>query len=82
MSAPTPRRRTPGLGDRWMAGERLPGVTYAQHDRVVLTVGPQAGTRGTVLLLLAVAPEPAYLVTLDGGAGEVRVRQDALRPTA
>ena len=74
--------RTPGLGDRWLAGERLSGVAFAVHDRVTVLDGAHAGTPGAVLLLLAVAPEPAYLVALDGGAGDVRVRQSALRPAA
>jgi hypothetical protein len=71
--------RTPGLGDRWLAGERLEGVAFGVHDRVTVTEGVRAGSAGGILLLLAVAPEPVYLVALDAGAGDVRVRQSALR---
>lgn len=67
----------PGLGDRWMSGERLDGVAFALHDRVRVTAGTHAGRTGVVALLLVAAPEPAYLVTLDDG-GDTRVRQSAL----
>ena len=69
----------PGLGERWLRGERLPGVAFAQHDAVTIAGGSRDGEEGRVLLLLAVAPQALYLVALDGG-GELKVRQDALRP--
>ena len=68
-----------GLGDRWLRGERLPGVTFALHDRVAIVGGSRDGQVGTVALLLAVVPHPLYLVTLDGGAGELKVRQSSLQ---
>ena len=71
-----------GLGDRWLAGEPVPGVTFAHHDRVSIAAGRHAGERGLVQLLLAVSPEPVYLVDVGGGAHGVRVRQSALRPLA
>ena len=74
-----PARRAPGLGDRWIAGEALPGIEFAQHARVVLREGPRSGATGTVLLLIAVTPEPRYAVRLDGaGAPVVKVAQAAL----
>ncbi len=72
--------RTPGLGDRWMAGEAIPGVIYAQHDPVQVAEGPHAGRAGRVLLLAAPPPAAAYLVALDGAGAPVRVAQAALRP--
>jgi hypothetical protein len=76
--------RAPGLGDRWMAGETLPGIDFAQHARVVVRAGTHAGTMGTVLLLVAVTPEPRYAVRLDDVAGApiVRLAQDALTPAS
>ena len=72
--------RAPGIGDRWMSGERLPGVDFGLHDAVQVTEGTHAGRTGRVLLLAAPPPAPAYLVAVDG-AGEVPVRlaQTALR---
>jgi hypothetical protein len=73
---------TPGLGDRWLRGARIDGVDFAQHDRVTIAGGSRDGQTGAILLLLAVAPEPLYLVTLDAGAGDLRIRQSALRPAS
>jgi hypothetical protein len=67
-----------GLGDRWLAGEEVPGVRFAHHDAVEIATGPHAGARGTIALLIGLSPEPSYLVTL-GAPGEVRVRQSLLR---
>ena len=76
MPTPAP---TPGLGDRWLRGESLPGVAFAQHERVTIAGGSRDGQTGAVLLLLAVAPEPLYLVALDQAGGDLKVRQSALR---
>ena len=70
--------RQPGIGDRWMAGERLPGIDFAHHDAVAVTAGPHAGRHGTIALLVGVRPEPSYLVVTAGG--DVRVRQSELEP--
>ena len=74
--------RTPGLGDRWMAGERIPGVAFAHHDGVVVTAGPHAGRAGRVLLLAAPPPAAAYLVAVDGAGAPVRLAQTALEPSS
>lgn len=71
-----------GVGDRWMAGERISGVTFAQHDSVQITDGPHVGRAGRVLLLAAPPPAAAYLVALDGIDAPVRVAQAALRPAS
>lgn len=70
---------TQGIGDRWLRGERIPGVAFALHQRVVVAGGSRDGQHGTVALLLAVAPHPLYLVALDGDAGDLKVRQPSLR---
>lgn len=77
----TPYGRAPGLGDRWMAGEAIAGVDFAQHDQVRVTAGAHANRTGRILLLAAAPPAVAYLVALDGEAGTapVRVPQPALR---
>ena len=69
-----------GLGDRWLAGEKIPGVTFALHDAVEVTEGERAGARGVIVLLMMVRPVPRYLVRLADGA-DVRVLQTALRRT-
>lgn len=67
-----------GLGDRWLAGESIPGVDFALHDAVELVGGPLDGERGSISLLMGLAPEPSYLVSVSGGR-DVRLRQSGLR---
>lgn len=67
-----------GLGDRWLAGERIEGIRFAHHDRVTVVGGAHDGDVGTVSLLLGPAPDPLYLVTLERGGRAVRLRQSEL----
>lgn len=67
-----------GIGDRWLAGEAIDGVHFALHDAVELVGGPLDGERGTISLLMGLAPEPSYLVSVGSGR-DVRLRQSALR---
>lgn len=67
-----------GAGDRWLSGQAVPGVAFAQRAPVEIVGGARDGQRGTVLLLVALDPEPAYLVLLETG-GDVRIRQSNLR---
>lgn len=69
---------TRGAGDRWLAGDILPGVTFALHDAVRVVGGEHEGARGSIALLVALSPEPSYLVAV-AGRGDLRVRQDQLR---
>ena len=62
-----------GLGDRWLAGERLPGVAFAHYDTVRIVAGPHAGTEGRVILLVSPPPEPTYLVHLPDVPRPVRL---------
>ena len=73
----SPRR---GLGDRWLAGERVPNVAFALHDPVWVHEGRHAGRGGRVLLLLDASSDPLYLVALDGVGHGARIRQSLLRP--
>lgn len=70
--------RHAGVGDRWLAGEPLDGVRFAAHDAVEVLIGRREGEAGTILLLVALEPEPAYLVQV--GSARVRLLQSALRP--
>ncbi len=67
-----------GAGDRWLAGHPLEGVDFRLHDPVEIVEGQFTGDCGTVALLLAIFPQPVYLVAL-GARGDVRTRQSALR---
>lgn len=68
-----------GLGDRWLAGEPVPGVAFGPHDPVDVVDGRHAGEQGTIVLLVGMHPEPGYLVRFPSGR-DARVRQSSLRP--
>ena len=68
-----------GLGDRWLAGDAVPGVAFAHNQGVEVLTGARAQARGTIALLLRIEPEPVYLVALSDGRGDVRMRQSELR---
>ena len=75
-----PPAGAPGAGDRWLAGEALPGVRFGPGERVAFARGSRAGQQAIVMLLVAVGPEPLYHVRADAGA-ELHVRQSALVAT-
>lgn len=70
-----------GLGDRWLAGERIDGVAFAQNDAVRVREGRHAGRLGRVLLLADAPPAAAYLVDLGDGR-PARLAQSALDPAS
>ena len=74
------RLETRGLGDRWLAGDAIEGVTFAQHDAVSIVEGPHSGETGDIMLLTGNRPQPTYLVELGSGRGTGRVRHSELRP--
>jgi hypothetical protein len=74
-----PVREIRGVGDRWLAGEKIEGVEFALHARVRITEGRHAGKTGIVAFLMNLDDDPMYLVELTAGTGDVRVRETALK---
>ena len=70
-----------GAGDRWLAGDLVDGVHFAHHQSVSVVADAHGGELGIVLLLVALTPEPRFLVRLASGAGDVRLAQSMLRAT-
>ncbi len=68
-----------GVGDRWLDGDAVDGVRFGPKQAVEIVGGSRDGQRGRILLLIALEPEPTYLVMLEIGS-EIRVRQSALAP--
>lgn len=68
-----------GAGDRWLAGDPLEGVRFSHHAAVEISGGRFDGARGRIELLIALAPEPQFLVALADGGGTVKVPQSSLR---
>jgi len=53
--------------NQWMAGETLPGARFSLNDAVSIRSGFASGQTGAVISLLALAPEPRYLVETSLG---------------
>ena len=70
-----------GLGDRWLGGEAIDGVAFAQHEPVVVRAGRLAGRVGRVLLLASGPPDPHYLVAVDDEPRPLRLRESELERT-
>jgi hypothetical protein len=62
-----PRRLDADTAERWLSGDRPPGVELFANDTVELLVGPERGKKGKVIALLSLEPEPRYLVDLGDG---------------
>jgi hypothetical protein len=63
-----------------LAGEAVDDVRFAHHAEVEIAGGRFDGERGRVELLIALAPEPQFLVALADAGRSVKVRQSSLRP--
>jgi len=70
-----------GLGDRWLAGERIDGVSFQRHDAVEVMMGRYEGEAGRIELLMDLEPEARYLVKLASEERMVPVTQSSLRKT-
>jgi hypothetical protein len=68
-----------GIGDRWLAGDVIEGVSMRRHDAVQIVAGRHEGQPGLIELLMDLQPEARYLVKLDQGGRLVPVNQSALR---
>ena len=58
---------TPDQLNQWMAGEILPGASFVLNESVSIRSGVASGQTGAVISLLALAPEPRYLVETSLG---------------
>ena len=68
-----------GIGDRWLAGEPIEGVSVHRHDAGEIVAGRHEGQFGRIELLMDVDPEARYLVKLDEAERLVPVNQSALQ---
>ena len=68
-----------GIGDRWLAGEQIEGVSFHRHDAVEVAAGKHAGKTGRIELLMDVEPEARYLVELRPDGRLTPVNESALR---
>jgi hypothetical protein len=62
-----PRVLLPKMVDLWTEGVQPDGVDFRRGDRVRIT-GPGQGGIGAIVSLLALEPEPRYVVELSSGS--------------
>jgi hypothetical protein len=55
------------LGQSFLDGTAIPGVAYSHNDFVRIVAGPHAGSAGSLVTVLAIAPEPRFVLELDSG---------------
>ena len=66
------------IEELWFNSEPVPGAAFQLNDEVLITSGTLKGEKGAAISLLALEPEPVYLVELSSGAG-AEVAQSDLR---
>jgi hypothetical protein len=76
-----PRFNQYELESLWITSDAIPGVDYKFGDLVRVESGEYAGQTGEVIALLAIDPEPVYLITLPPDEQSVVLRQLELEAT-
>lgn len=62
----------------WLEYQPVPGVLFRLNDPVEISGGEHAGEMGSTVALLALIPEPRYLVELEPGGEDIEVSQSQL----
>jgi hypothetical protein len=62
-----PRRFDAAVVNQWIAGDLPPGVRFGRHHHVRVLTGRRQGKSGSVMNLVALEPEPRYVVELSSG---------------
>jgi hypothetical protein len=65
------------IDELWFSFQPIPGAAYRLNDSVGVTSGEFKGESGAVVSLLALAPEPVYLVELSSGA-DIKISESEL----
>ena len=61
---------------RWILGEEVPGVAFRMNQNVTVVVGAHTGTRGTLISLYELGPDPLF--ALESKTGDYEVRQSEI----
>ena len=56
------------IDELWFSFQTVPGAAFKLNDSVSVEAGELKGERGNVVALLALRPEPRYLVELSSGS--------------
>lgn len=62
------------LHNRWLGGERLPGVRFVMNDYVLVSSGNHVGKAGSVVSVIKFEPNTSYIVETESGI-DIEVRE-------
>ena len=68
------------LESRWITPEGIPGVIFRFSDLIRIKSGEHAGQTAEVISLIAVEPEPTYMVVLPPNEKSLVLTQQELEP--
>jgi len=63
---------------RWFAGEKIEGVDFYLNDPIDIVGDENKGSKGSIISLEAMEPEPMYLVESSGG-DNVFIKQSSIK---
>ena len=66
------------LGQAFLDRAEIPGVEFWHNDHVRIVAGPHAGASGSLVTVLALQPEPRFVLELETGL-DVEVSQSEIR---
>ena len=66
------------LDKLWFSSRPIPGVAFGLNDSVQIKSGENAGALATVISLVALEPEPTYMVELGSGGDDMAVVESDL----
>jgi hypothetical protein len=55
------------LCEAFIDGVSIPGVEFAHNEPVLIVRGPHAGGSGSLVALVALHPEPSFVLELSSG---------------
>ena len=69
------------LESRWITAEGIPGLSHRFGDLVRIKSGEHSGRTAEVIALIAIEPEPIYMVVLPPNEKSVVLAQSELETT-
>ena len=65
------------LNEAFLSHTPIPGVAYEHNDFVLIVSGAHAGSKGSLVSLISLNPEPTFIMELESGL-DVEKKQSEL----